>query len=148
MRQRVYEDDSAIFDGVRLFRRIHLRQIVKDEDTGLALVSSGAFRDKDLSANIETILQEDGHTPEYCLRNRNEHKLMSLTAGEARQYQQAVCRDPVPDDRSHGLVHGNKNNRRIHTGLRDAAAWVIPPEAPSYESILQEVQARLNRPGF
>lgn len=66
------------------------------------------------------------------------HKLVSITAGAARRHRQLVFRDPLPDDLSHGLVYGSKNNRRIPDDLRDSAAWVIPAEAPSYADILQE----------
>ena len=42
---------------------------------------------------------------------------MSLTAADARQFSQAVCRDPLPTDQSHGLVYGSKNNTRSAIGL-------------------------------
>ncbi len=141
MCQPLYRDDASIADEDRLFRRIHLTQIVKDDDTGLARISSGAFRDKELSVNIESVLLSDGKVPGHCLRNYLTHKLAAITAGEARQYQQAVCRDPLPHDPSHGLVWGSKNSRRVHLGLTDAATWVIPGQAPLYDDILHEKRA-------
>jgi hypothetical protein len=137
----VYEDDPTIANEDRLFRRIHLTQLVRDDDTGFARVSSGAFRDRELSINIESILLGEGKTSTACLQNYLVHKLVSITAGVARRLQQAVCRDPLPDDLSHGLVCGAKNNRRVHEGLRDSADWVIPASAPSYADILQEKRA-------
>jgi hypothetical protein len=137
----MYQDDASIADEDRLFRRIHLTQIVKDDDTGLARISSGAFRDKELSVNIESVLLNDGKEPRHCLRSYLIHKLASITAGGARQYQQVVCRDPLPDDPSHGLVWGSKNSRRVHVGLTDAATWVIPDQAPLYSDILREKRA-------
>lgn len=138
MCQPAYQDDASIADEDRLFRRIHLTQIVKDDDTGLARISSGAFRDTELSINLESVLLNNGQTPSYCLQNHLTHKLAAITAREARQFQQDVCRDPLPNDPSHGLVCGSKNSRRVHSGLTDAAKWVIPAQAPSYSDILQE----------
>ena len=138
MSRTVHQDDPTIADEERLFRRIHLVQLVKDDDTGLARVSSGAFRDRELSVNLESVLQAEGKGPRACLENHVTHKLVSLSAGVARRHEQAVCRDSLPDDLSHGLILGSKNSRRVHEGLRDSAIWIIPVEAPLYVDILQE----------
>lgn len=136
----VYQDNASIRDEVRLFRRVHVSLLVRDDDTGLARVSSGAFKDKDLSVHIDSVLAEIGRSIESCLHNFNSHRLVSLTAADARQFSQAVCRDPLPTDQSHGLVYGSKNNTSICNGLRDAAIWVIPTTAPRYDDI--EVERR------
>jgi hypothetical protein len=141
MAQASYLDDANIRDEERLFRRIHIVLLVRDDDTGLARVSSGAFKDKELSINIESILAKVGETADACLRLYKFHKLVSITAADARKFNQAVCRDPLPDDLSHGLVYGSKNNGRIHDGLRAAAAWVIPSTPPRYEDIEKEKRA-------
>jgi len=139
MCQPVRQDDLTITNDERLFRRIHLTQIVKDDDTGQARVSSSAFKDKELSINIESILLGGGDTVHACLRNYKVHKLVCFTAGHARQLQQIVCGDPEPpDNMSHGLVCGSKSSRRVYEGLRDSAEWVIPAEAPLYAEIAQE----------
>jgi len=139
MCQTARQDDLSIANEDRLFRRIHLSQIVKDEDTGQARVSTGAFKDKELSINIESLLIGGGETVDACLRNHQGHKLVCFTAGQARQLQQIVCSDPEPPDNiSHGLVCGPKNSRRVHEGLRDSAQWIIPAQAPSYADIAQE----------
>lgn len=141
MCQVAYQDDPTITNEDRLFRRVHLTQVVRDDDTGLARVSSGAFRDKELSVNIESILVNEGKSPAACLHGYLVHQLVSVTAGEARQYSQTVCRDPLPNDLSHGLIAGSKNNRRILEGLRDSAKWIVPAEAPPFEIVLAEKQA-------
>jgi hypothetical protein len=138
MSHQPYQDDATICDGERLFRRVHIAQLVRDDDTGLTRISSGVFKDKDLSVHIESVLTEIGRSAESCLQNCNAHKLMSITAGSARQFGQAICRDPVPEDLSHGLVYGSKNKPSIHNGLRAAAVWVIPATAPRYEDIEAE----------
>lgn len=139
MCQPARQDDPTITSEEWLFRRIHLSQIVNDDDTGHARVSTGAFRDKELSINIESVLLGNGETTDTCLRNHQGHKLVCFTAGRARELQQIVCRDPEPPDNlSHGLVCGSKNSRRVLEGLRDSAEWVIPAEAPLYADIAQE----------
>lgn len=124
MSQFVRQDDSSIADEERLFRRIHPCHIVADENTGQARVSSGAFRDTELSIHIESTLLSTGKSSRDCLLNYPQHRLVAITAGTARHFQQAVCRDPQPGDSSHGLVCGSKNNRRIHKGLCESAVWV------------------------
>lgn len=141
MCQAAYQDDPTITNEDRLFRRVHLTQLVRDDDTGLARISSGAFRDKELSVNIESILLNEGKSPAAYLQGHLVHKLVSVTAGEARQHSQAVCRDPLPNDLSHGLIVGSKNNRRTLEGLRDSAIWVVPTQAPPYDSVLAEKRA-------
>jgi hypothetical protein len=83
MPQPVYQDDASIRDEERLFRRVHLSQLVRDDDTGLARVSSGVFKNKELSVNIESILVKTGSSPGACLHNYRAHRLVSITAGSA-----------------------------------------------------------------
>ena len=134
----VFQDNASISDEERLFRRVHLLLLVRDDDTESVRVSSGAFKDKELSVNIESTLAADGGSAETCLRNYKTHVLISITAGNARQLDQAVCRDPLPEDHSHGLVYGSKSKSGVSERLRTAAAWVIPPIAPSFEVIDSE----------
>ena len=134
----VFEDNTSIRDGERLFRRVHISLIVRDDDTGLARVSSAVFKDKELSVNIESILLDSGSSAESCLQDPRAQKLISITAQNARQLNQAICHDPLPDNLSHGLVYGSKNARPIHDGLRAASTWVIPTSAPRYEEIESE----------
>jgi hypothetical protein len=138
MCQPVRQDDPSIAHQDRLFRRVHLVQVVRDDDTGLARISSSAFRDKELSINIESVLLSGGQTAVACLEKYPNHKLAAITAGEARQYQQAVCRDPLPEVPSHGLICGSKSPRHIQDGLRTAAQWIAPAQAPLYADILRE----------
>ena len=135
-----YTDDPSIADGERLFRRIHLKQIVKDEDTGLARISSGAFRDKGLSVDIEKVLTSHGLEIGFCLKGQKACKLAYFTAGSARRLQQLVFHDSMPDDPAHGIVYGSKNNKKVTDGLRDSAIWVVPAYAPPYADIEAEMK--------
>ena len=131
MCQQAYRDDLEITDETRLFRRVHPTQLVRDDDTGFSRVSSGVFRDQELSIDIESVLVLHNETAEYCLRNYPDHKLVSLMARDGRNHQQSVCHDPQFDNPSHGLIYGTKTGR-IRDSLRDAALWVIPPLAPTH----------------
>lgn len=133
-----YHDDPSIADTERLFRRIHLKHIVPDGDTGLARLSSAAFRDKDLSVDIEAVLLENGQAISSCLQGQVACKLAFITAGHARQLQQVIFRDPTPNNPSHGIVYGSKSSKKVVEGLRDSAQWVIPSEAPRYAEIEAE----------
>jgi hypothetical protein len=133
----LYEDNPSIRDEEKLFRRIHITQLVKDDDSGRARVSSSAFKDHELSVNLESEMVHQSRSAESCLQNHRDHKLVSITAGDARNFSQSVCRDPIPDDLSHGLVYGKKS-RHIYEGLRIASAWVIPASPPRIEDILLE----------
>jgi hypothetical protein len=142
MCERDYPDDPTLGDAERLFRRVHITFLVPDDDTGLARISSGAFRDIDLSINIESILQSEGKGAGACVARYPTHRLVFINAGAARQHQQSVCRDPDPlhDNLSHGIVWGPKN-KHVRDSLRDLADWVIPAEAPPYTDVLAEKQA-------
>ncbi len=134
----VYQDNTTIHDEERLFRRIHIAQLVRDDDSDIVRVSSAAFRDEHLSVDIESGFENEVCTPESCLRNHQNHKLVSITAGGARGLSQSLCRDPLPDDLAHGLVYGPKKSRGIQVGLCAAAVWVIPTAAPRYVDIEAE----------
>ncbi len=86
-----------------------------------------------MSVNIDSILAANGHGPEACLADYPIYKLVAISAGVARQHDQAVCHDPLPDNLSHGLVYGPKTKRSVFEGLRNGALWIIPAVAPLYE---------------
>jgi hypothetical protein len=137
MSPTVFEDNASIRDDEILFRRIHLLHLVLDEDTGLARISSGAFKQREMSVNLESVLRLAGKGPGACLIGYSNQRLSSIKAGAARSCNQAICHDPLPDELSHGLVYGNKNGR-IPDRLRALAAWALPPVPPPYAEIEQE----------
>lgn len=130
----VFQDNESIDDAETLYRRIHLVQLVPDGDTGLARISSGALKDREMSVHLGSALKRG---PESCLEKYPMHRLVSFTAGQARIVEQAICRDPMPDDHSHGLVFGDKKGK-VPDKLREVAEWVIPPGAPAYREIEEE----------
>ncbi len=126
-------DDPNIPDEEKLFRRIHLTHMV-EVSGGKSKVSSAAFRDVELSVNLDSVMQRAGRAPEDSLKYNPNDLLAGLSAGLCRSRGQLVGPDPTPEEPAHGYVFGKKD-RRIKSALRDAASWVVPNEAPSWEEI-------------
>jgi hypothetical protein len=122
------EDDRTILDDERLFRRIHSQQLVPDENSGKLRISSGAFRDRELSVFIESVLRNTDRSPVDTVAKHPSHSLVAIRAGFARQNAQRVLRDSEPDEPAHGLVYGNKN--KCAAELARSAEWIIPDAAP------------------
>ena len=84
-----------------------------------------------------------GREPEDSLKDNPNDLLMSITAGLCRLHRQVVGPDPLPEEPAHGYVFGKKT-KSIQRELRDAAGWVVPEAAPSWEEILlAREQARI-----
>jgi hypothetical protein len=136
----VFEDNESIANEETLYRRISVHYLVPDEDTGFARVSSGAFKHRELSVNLHSVLEQNGYSPDACLSAYPLERLVSLRAEAARSCNQALCRDPLPDDLSHGLVYGNKNGKTPEK-LTAASNWVIPAGPPPYTQVEAEKKA-------
>jgi len=89
--------------------------------------SSAAFKDEELSVNIESVMARDGRPPEDAVRNHPGYGLAAITAGHALSLNQAVARDPLPEEPAHGVVYGQKKRGGIGGKLRDGATWVVTP---------------------
>jgi hypothetical protein len=141
-------DDPNIPDEERLFRRINLTHIVEKDD-GRSRVSSAAFRDLELSVNLEGVMQAAGREPRDSLRAYPNDLLMSITAGVCRRNGQIVGPDPTPEEPAHGYAFGRKS-RSIKRSLSEASGWIVPEAAPSWEEIrLRKAQLGIggNEPG-
>ncbi|MDZ4800018.1 MAG: hypothetical protein SGI92_17830 [Bryobacteraceae bacterium] len=126
MPSSIFEDDPSIPATERLFRRIPATWVDWDEQ-GNAAISSAAFKDEELSITIESVLTIAGRAPEDVIRNYPRYGLAAITAGHARSLNQAVARDPEPEEPAHGVVYGQKKRRGIGGKLRDGAEWVVRP---------------------
>jgi hypothetical protein len=135
-------DDPNIPDEGRLFRRLHLTHMVEG-DGGRSAVSSAAFRDTELSVNLEAVIQASGQAPEDSLKDHPNDLLMSLAAGACRRNGQIVGPDPQPREPAHGYVFGKKS-KSIQRALRDAARWIVPGTVPPWE----EIRLRRERVGI
>ncbi len=126
-------DDPNIPDEERLFRRIHLAHMV-DGEGGKSAVSSAAFRETELSVNLESVMRVAGREPKDSLKDNPNDLLLSIAAGACRRNGQMVGPDPTPNEPAHGYVFGKKSNS-IKRALRNAAGWIVPDTAPSWEQI-------------
>jgi hypothetical protein len=121
-----FEDDPTIAGDDRLFRRIHRSHVLWEED-GTAAISSAAFRDEELSINIESVMVREGRPPADAIRQYPSYGLAAITAAHARSLDQVVARDPIEEEPAHGVVSGQKKRGGIAGKLRDGASWVINP---------------------
>ena len=90
-------------------------------------ISSAAFRDEELSVNIESVMTREARPPEDAIRKYPGHSLAAITAAHARSLDQRVARDPTDEEPAHGVVCGQKKRGGIAGKLRDGASWVIAP---------------------
>jgi hypothetical protein len=126
MPDRVFEDDPSIPGNERLFRRI-ARTWVDWDDLGNPTMSSAAFKDEELSVAIESVMARDGRPPADAIRDYPGYGLAAITAAHARSMNQAVARDPLPEEPAHGVVYGQKKRGGTGGKLRDCATWVVLP---------------------
>jgi hypothetical protein len=126
MPSRVFEDDPSIPGSEKLFRRIP-RTWVDYDDSGDPTISSAAFKQEELSVNLESVMARDGRHQADAIRNYPGYGLAAITAAHARSQNQRVARDPQPEEPAHGIVYGQKKCGGIASALRDGALWVIAP---------------------
>jgi hypothetical protein len=123
---RVFEDDPSIVGEERLFRRIPRTWFDWDEN-GNAAISSAAFKDAELSVNLESTMSRDGRPPADAIRSYPGYGLAAITAAYSRSLNQRVARDPLDEEPAHGVVYGQKKRGGIAGKLRDGALWVVTP---------------------
>jgi hypothetical protein len=119
-------DDPNIAGEDRLLRRIPQSWIDWD-DSGMAAISSAAFKDEELSVNIESVMTRDARPPEDALRQYPGYGLAAVTASHARSLNQGVASDPLPEEPAHGVIFGQKKRGGVGGKLRDGAKWVVIP---------------------
>jgi hypothetical protein len=129
--KRVFEDDLSISGNENLFRRINPSWTLWD-DSGTPTISSAAFRDEELSVNIESLMIRDGRPPEDAIRGYPGFGLAVITAAYARSLGQAVAADPKPEEPAHGVVYGHKRRGHIDKRLRESARWQVRPSGRGY----------------
>lgn len=130
MADHPYADDPTIADDSALWRRIPPKWVVPDDNRGGLRVSSAAFDNSEdgtpTSVHLADVASSIGRGPADILQRFVGYGLASLTSGQARGCGQAVGRDPLPDDPTHGFIAGPKP-RSVKKRLSSACVWVIPP---------------------
>lgn len=113
-----YEDDPSIPDRSDLYRRVHPDQVVFDKNTGEFRPSSAAFKDhpngSPMSVNLLCEMQALNVDPvEYTLRGFAAYHLAIIECGFTRSLNQAIAREPLPDNPAHGVVFGEKHKKKV-----------------------------------
>lgn len=80
-----------------------------------------------MSMSISSIWINNGGTPEQFSLKPDGSACAGFTAGFARGLQQALVRDELPDDLSHGKVVGDKS--RAKKKFARNCSWVVAPKA-------------------
>jgi hypothetical protein len=120
------QDDLSIRNDDRLFRRVGPSQLIPESDGSLR-PSTAVFRDSELSVNIESLMIEQGRSPEDALKNYPDHCLTGIGAGKVREHGHPIVKATAPpNDPAHGLVLGKKKGSFANAMLR-SHQWIVPP---------------------
>jgi hypothetical protein len=140
----VYEDDLAIGDDERIFRKIRAGSFRSYGDGSVTGIKSDAFQDASvrmtqqfgypavaMSVHVESIMQLHNIPPEALLAGESvDWGLAVLTVGEIRNEGQGIVLKPEPDLPAHALVfakQGSRKNGRIRKNLARLAAVILEP---------------------
>jgi hypothetical protein len=122
------KDDPTVPDQLKLYRRINPEvHMVHDENLDCCRVTSGAFGQGNLSVLLHDTLIESGRLPSQVV-TAEEPYLVALTAGQARDADQGVCRLPNEDDCAHGEIIGSRGSRSAKRKLVRAVVWEVCPQ--------------------
>src|SRR5260221_10839905 len=120
------QDDPAIANDDRLFRRVRPNQLIPESD-GSQRPSSAVFKVLELSVNIESLMIQQERAPEDTLTKYPGEYLTSVTAGQIRVYKHPIVKDTEPpNDPAHGLVLGKKKDSFANAMTRQHQ-WIVPP---------------------
>ena len=125
------ENDPAISDNARLWRRIHPLWYQVDAVPGKRRLTSAAFDDSPDRSPMSVVLADHPDAPQSdaeCLSLFAGYGLAELSAGSARRQNQRVAHTPTRDEPAHGSVIGKKT-KSVKNALRDYAVLLIEPIA-------------------
>jgi hypothetical protein len=114
-----------------LLRRIRPDQIVEDKNTGNWRPSSAAFKDPNMSVDVEPMLISVGLDHTFTIKNTPTYSLVRLKAGDARALDGiTVEHRPIAGDAqteanpAHAEVVGKKTPGTANR-LRDRSSWAV-----------------------
>lgn len=124
-------DDTSICNSAELWRRIHPRQIVPDQNRHRMRPSSAAFSDSSdgtpMSVLRASLVARSRRDEFSILRQYPGEALAAFTAGIARRLHQGVEPDPLPDESAHAYIFGPKP-KHIKRALATKSIWVVEPD--------------------
>ncbi len=126
-------DDLSIRDNSDLLRRIPFvkgSQVVWDDNVKRYKPSSAAFNNTTGSNSMSIVLAEKlekGRKPSDVVMGYDNNCLISFKARVARENNQRIIHDALPDEPAHGSVIGEKS-KKVKRALAKASVWVVEPE--------------------
>jgi hypothetical protein len=123
------DDNAPVPADTALYRRINpdAPHLVWDRNLNCWRISTGAFRDPNLSVGIGDRLEELRRPPETLLDGYTGQYLVAFPARAATDMSLTVVRDPMPSEPAHGAVLGKKR-KTVMKALATACEWVVRPE--------------------
>lgn len=124
-------DDLSIIDEDGLLRRIPNwpSMYVWDHNIDSYRPSTANFKDSDLSVSLEKDLLDAGNDHNEAVKNHPDFGLLKVSAGFVRNElanQQAINRDPVPEDPYHALVFGKKSKGDCRKLVEESEVVIAP----------------------
>jgi hypothetical protein len=116
-------NDGSIDDSWSLLRRVHPSQVVRDDNAGGRRVSSGAFRDLEMSVDTEELWHAHGRDWHASLEGHEGYSLVRFIAAVPRSLGLSVIHAPLATNPAHTEVHGKKTGS-ICNRLVAASQWV------------------------
>src|SRR5438132_1666293 len=111
-----FVDDPTISDDEQLLRRIRPDWFVPDYNLNRWRPSSAAFQnspDKSpMSVHLTSVLNANNLSLDSVLLGHEGYGLARFQAQVARNLNQLIVRDPLPNDSAHALVTGEKTESR------------------------------------
>jgi hypothetical protein len=119
-------------DSVEVFRRVHRKQVISDENRGGHRPSSASFTNttgtERMSIALSDTLESLGRAPQTVLDGYEGQLLVGVSVGfvSSLDPKQIVERTPIPEEPAHGDVVGPKP-KKLQRQLAREAKWVVGP---------------------
>jgi hypothetical protein len=134
-----------------LWRRVHPKHIILDQNLGKMRPSSAAFTNSSQPPSPMSVLRAKliarSRRDEYAiLRKYPGEALVAFTAGFARRLGQGIEPAPAIDEPAHAHVCGAKPKRTVQRVFAKKSVWVVRPDVNKVVSIPENI--RPNRVRF
>lgn len=126
-----HADDPSIRNWAELWRWIHPKQFVLDENLKRMRPSSAAFKDSSdgtpMSVDRAKVLAAIGRDEYSILRNFPGEALAAFTARLARRLNQGVEPNPLLENPAHTYIFGDKPKGTVRAFAKNSV-WVVEPD--------------------
>ena len=123
-------DDLSIQNSDQIWRRIPPHHLVFDENSKQYRPSSAAFEDhpggSPMSAQLASVLQKMGISPEAALTHYPDFGIASLSVGLLRDKGQTIYFQPQEDQPGHVEISGSKTKSIRRFWAKECQLLVVP----------------------